>query len=157
MSRRAELIEAVERCRVAGQPVALAKALRELGEMERRQDRVSARQHYEDAVATYRGTGEILGLAHTVRHLGDVYYSEGHSDLAEPCFLEALGLYRNCSQTPPLDLANAIRSLAVLKSECGEVNGARALWEEARSLYESVGVTPGVDESSRRLASLDRQ
>ncbi|MGI8745589.1 MAG: tetratricopeptide repeat protein [Bryobacteraceae bacterium] len=133
--------------------VELAQALRELGETERKlKNGTAARQHYEEAVAIYRGTGETLRLAHTVRHLGDVYYAEGRLDLAEPCFTEALDLYRNAAATSPLDLANAIRSLAVLKSGVGDAGQARPPWEEARDLYAAVGVKEGVAESSARLA-----
>jgi hypothetical protein len=74
--------------------------------------------------------------------------------LAEPCYHEALTIYRAHKETPPLDLANAIRGLALLKSNAGEVEEARALWAEARDLYAAVNVEAGVKESSRRLALL---
>jgi len=117
-------------------------------------DNAAARQHYEEAVALYRKHGDRLALAHTVRHLGDVYQEGHHPELAEPCYREALELYRSCADVPPLDLANAIRSMAVLKGENGETAQARALWQEAQSLYAQVNVPQGVAESSARLARL---
>ena len=66
-------------------------------------------------------------------HLGDVHRHEGQAKLAEGCYLAALALYRGRQETPSLDLANAIRPLAILKDDAGEVEEARRLWEEARS------------------------
>ncbi len=88
-------------------------------------------------------------LAHTVRHLGDVYHEEGRPDLAESCYHEALTLHRGREDRSPLDVANAVRSLAVLRWE-----QTRALWEEARDLYTAVGVEAGVKERTARVAAL---
>jgi|SRR6516162_451999 len=38
--------------------------------------------------------------------------------------------YRRQEQTVPLDLANAIRPLAILKEQAGEVEEAKSLWKE---------------------------
>ena len=56
---------------------------------------------------------------------------------------------------PPLDVANAVRPLAILSEEAGDTEAARRLWEEARDLYEACGVQAGVDECSERLARLN--
>ena len=50
-------------------------------------------------------------MAHTIRHLGDLYAEQQHHP-----------------SPPPLDLANAIRAYASLKSELGETEAAQALW-----------------------------
>jgi len=97
-----------------------------------------------------------LRLAHKVRHLGDAYYYAGQLSLAEPCYVEALSIYRTQEHKPPLDLANAIRSFAVLKAELGAADEARHLWEEAHDLYVAVEVSAGVAESAARLALLAR-
>src|SRR5947207_9468868 len=86
------------------------------------------------AVANLRKVGDALRLAHAVRHLGDAYYYARRSELAEPCYLEALSIYRRHEHTPPLDLANAIRSFAVLKDEVGADEEAKRLWQEAHNL-----------------------
>ena len=76
-------------------------------------------------------------------------------DLAEPCYEEALALYRSSGQTaPPLDLANAIRPLAILRERVGNANEAVLLWREARDLYLSVNVRAGVAECSKHLEQL---
>jgi hypothetical protein len=69
--------------------------------------------------------------------------------LAEPCYHEALGLYRRHEADSSLDLANAVRSLAVLRWE-----QARALWEEVRDLYTSLSIETGIQESTARVTAL---
>jgi tetratricopeptide (TPR) repeat protein len=153
-----DLVEAVDLCRRAGTRIELAKALTGLGQIERDLHEIdAARGHYEEAVAIYREEGDALKLAHTIRHLGDILRHEEQRELAESCYREALDLYRAHAQTPPLDLANAIRGWAILKGDAGEVREARLLWEEARGLYSAVKVEAGVAESSRRLALLERR
>src|SRR5436305_3168531 len=137
---RRDLMAAVGLLREEGVQVELAQALRNLGELERRLDGDAARRHYEEAVAILRESAEPLRLAHTVRHLGDVYSEAGRAELAEPCYHEALALYRGHEHTLPLDLANAIRSHAVLKEDAGDIEEARRLWEEARDLYAAADV-----------------
>jgi inosine/xanthosine triphosphatase len=68
--------------------------------------------------------------------------------LAESRYLEALSLYRKHQGHLPLGLANAIRSLAVLRWE-----QSRALWEEARDLYTAIGIGAGIKESTARPLS----
>ena len=58
---------------------------------------------------------------------------------AGQCYREAIELYRGNVSCTPLDLANAIRPLAML--------------EEARALYASVDVQAGVAECSERIGT----
>jgi len=147
--------DAVDLCRRTGAPLELARALESLGQAERdRKDSQTALQHYQEAVAIYRTLGVPLRLAHAVRHVADIYRHEGHADLAERCYQEALDIYRNNPNTKQLDLANAIRGYAALKSDAGDRRQARLLWQEARDLYAAVDVKEGVAESTRRLALL---
>ena len=149
---------AVELLRQEDDRPTLGPALRSLAEIERKlHDDEAARAHYEEAVELYRHLDDPLTLAHTIRHLGDVYRHANQPALAEPCYREALGLYRAHPEAAPLDVANAIRSMAVLKSVAGAVDEARALWEEAKQLYSATGIEAGVAESSRRLAQLASQ
>jgi tetratricopeptide (TPR) repeat protein len=150
-----DLLAAITFLRQESPDVDLAHALRSLGEIERKlHNHDAARQHYEEAVAIYRWHRDPLTLAHTIRHLGDVHHEARRLDLAEASYREALLLYRADPQTPSLELANAIRSMAVLLSETGERAQARSLWQEARELYAAVNVMEGVAESSARLAHL---
>jgi tetratricopeptide (TPR) repeat protein len=108
-------------------------------------------------VASARRGDDPLRLAHRVRHLGDAYYYAGRWALAEPCYIEALSIYRRHERTRPLDLANAIRSFAVLKDEVGAVDQSQSLWQEAHDLYVSLELPAGIAESAARLALLARQ
>jgi tetratricopeptide (TPR) repeat protein len=114
-----------------------------------RQSGESARRCYEDAVALLREVGEPLVLAHVIRHLGDVYLEQECPELAEPCYHEALRLYRSQGDSSSLDLANAIRSLAVLRWE-----QSGALWKEAKELYTNLSIKSGIEETTARLIAL---
>ena len=126
-----------------------AQELRRRGESARGKDGPMARLCYEQAVLLFREVEQPLLLAHTVRHLGDVYLEQGRPDLAEPCYHEALSLYRTHADESSLDYANAVRSLAVLRWE-----QAKMLWEEARTLYTGLGIEAGIQESGARVDAL---
>ena len=115
----------------------------------RRKDNAIARQSYEESVALFRQVDQPLVLAHTIRHLGDVYREQDLPDLAEPCYLEALELYRTHDDASSLDFANAIRSLAVLRWE-----QSKKLWESAQDLYTALNIEAGIKESTARIAAL---
>ena len=132
-----------------GDLLVLAKELRQRGESARRLDPATARKCYEQAVELFRGMGEPLVLAHVVRHLGDVYLEQDCAELAEPCYHEARDLYRSQGDNSSLDLANAIRSLAMLRWQ-----QSKALWREAQALYIKLNVESGKDESKARIAAL---
>jgi hypothetical protein len=111
---------------------------------------------YQIAVALARQGGDPLKIAHRVRHLGDAYHYAGWAGLAESCYVEALSIYRRDAHTGRLDLANAIRSFAVLKHEAGAADEAQRLWQEAHDLYVGLNLSAGVAESAARLALLAR-
>ncbi|MCX5658814.1 MAG: tetratricopeptide repeat protein [Planctomycetota bacterium] len=151
------MLEVVALSRSAGTRRELIDALKGLGQIERDLGRgEAARPLYEEAVALCRAEADPLLLAHTVRHLGDIHQDAGRLTLAEPCYHEALALYRADPGTPKLDLANAVRPLALLKEAGGNRDEARKLWAEAKSLYEATHVSAGVDECAAHLADLDR-
>ena len=108
-------------------------------------------------VASLRKVDDPLRLAHAVRHLGDAYNHGRDAALAEPCFVEALSIYRGNEHTRPLDLANTIRGFAVLKDYVGADEEATTLWQEAHDLYLALNAAPGVAESAARLALLARR
>jgi hypothetical protein len=67
---------------------------------------------------------------------------------ADPC--------RGSEATKPLNLANALRGMAILKQKNGGIAEAKALWEGAGRLYESVDVSEGVVESAKRVGELSK-
>jgi ankyrin repeat protein len=139
--------EAAKKSRESGARRELVDALKGIAQIERDLGRrAEALPFYEEAVALSRDIGDPLLLAHTLRHLGDLHHDNGRDDLAEPLCDEALALYR-ALDTRPLDLANALRSLAVIKD-------TTALWEEVFHLYVAANVPAGVVESALQLAKL---
>lgn len=149
--------EAVEAARLSKERTWQARALTELGRNERDLGETDAAlRHYQEAAALYRRLDEPLRLAHTVRHIGDILRESGQLQAAGPCYREALEIYRAHSETPPLDLGNAIRGYALLQGEMGEAAGALSLWRVARELYATVNVQAGIDECDAEIARLSR-
>src|SRR5690348_5778463 len=67
------MLEAVALARASGTKRQLIEALKGLGQIERDLDRGgTAAPLYEEAVALCRDEGDLLLLAHTIRHLGDI-------------------------------------------------------------------------------------
>ncbi|WP_419949527.1 tetratricopeptide repeat protein [Candidatus Palauibacter sp.] len=157
--RPAEALEhmkaAVALARAHGDPIALARALHGRANVERDRGRSDiALRLYREAIPLCRQGDDPLVLSHTLRHLGDVLRASGDLATAEPCYTEALALYRVHGATPALDVANAVRPLALLRETLGQREEARALWREARDLYREAGVEAGVAESSAHLEQL---
>lgn len=152
---REKLIEAVALCREAGSDRDLTTALRRLGHAEQdagRDDMAVAL--YEEAVVAARRTGDPLLLAHAIRHVGDAHRAAQGLAEAEACYDEALGLYAEHPDPPPVDYANAIRPMAILKEVLGETDEARHLWQRAKTLYAAVPIVAGVAECDENLTRL---
>lgn len=133
-------------------PRALGRALRALGEVERRlpgTDRGLAA--YEEAAAIARSEGEPDFLAHTIRHLGDIHRHRGAFDKSAACYDEALAVYRAHPGLPPLDVANAHRAAAVLYEKNGAHEKAQLHWREAKRFYDAAGVDTGSKECDEHI------
>ena len=102
---------------------------------------------YAQAVALSRLRGDEVDLAYDLRHLGDVRLDAGELAAAEPVLDEALQLYRARAGVGALELANAIRPLAMVRARLG--GDARALLDEAIALYGEAGIAAGVRELSK--------
>ena len=85
-----------------------------------------------------------------------MYYETGQATLAEQYFLESLTLYRQHEHGPSLDFANAIRRLAILREDSGEIDEAIKLWQETHDRYSEVNEPMGIAESASHLALLTR-
>lgn len=151
---RGYLVAATDICRAVGADRELSVALGKLGHVEQDAGRhEAALACYEQSVAAARRADDLLRLAHAVRHLGDVHRHGGRLAEAEACYEEALSLYaRHAAGAAALDHANALRPMAILKEELGQVEEARLLWARARDLYSAAGIEAGVAECADHLA-----
>ena len=109
----------------------------------------TAIKHYESAAALHRDHGNRLSLAHTIRHIADIYLDTGSPERAEPFYREALEIYRHTPGANPLDVANMLRGYALAK---GQDPAAQLFWTEARELYREANVPQGAEECTRRLS-----
>ena len=133
----------------------LAVAARSQAEAARRMGRrAEALARYREAEALCRKCGDVRLLAHTLRHIGDVMVEQGGIANAEAPYTEALRLYRSLESVPGLELANAVRSVAIWHSLRGQLAPAIDLWEEAEAGYRAVGVQEGVAECRAALEKL---
>src|ERR1700761_8440617 len=69
---------------------------------------------YSKAAEAYREEGDMLGFAHTTRHVADIYCQEGNDATSRALYEEALEVYRSNLHTKVLDLANTVRPYALL-------------------------------------------
>jgi tetratricopeptide (TPR) repeat protein len=157
--------EAVGLFRQFGPPERLAHSLTRSAQIARDTGTFDeARRDQEEALAIYRKLGDRAALPHAVRHLADILQDAGRHKEADPCYEEMLALYRAQPDTPPLEMANAIRSAALHAEHMGDMETARRLWKEARDRYVTLDElfleltgsreNPGVRESTARLAKL---
>jgi tetratricopeptide (TPR) repeat protein len=115
----------------------------------------AAAGHYGVALTMARAQGEPLLIAHIARHLGDIYRKNGRNDKAEPLLKEAIAIYRSNLGTKVLDIANALRPLALLYTALGNKHSALELWQEARTFYLAIGINEGVAECDSYLSMSD--
>ena len=109
---------------------------------------------YRRAAALARAANDMGQLAHAQRHAADLQRELGEHSSAESAASEAVNLYRQSGGGVSLDLANALRVLALAQESLGQLSKADGSWREARPLYEAVGVLPGVHECDEHIARL---
>lgn len=114
----------------------------------------AARARYAEAAKIYRSQDDALAYAHTIRHIADIFMQESNLAEAKPLYEEALEICRTNLGTKILDLANTIRPYALLNELQGSKAAARTLWEEARNLYGSLRMKPGVSECEAHIGQL---
>jgi tetratricopeptide (TPR) repeat protein len=147
--------EAVSLCRQAGNSTLLAQAYTRLGAIERDLGNLRpALEHYEQAVEILCTLDQPLNLAHTVRHVGDIALELNELTRAQNCYEDALAIYTHHPKADTLDLANAFRGYALLKTAQGKTEEALELWRKTLALYKIVGVGAGIAECNRRIATL---
>ena len=132
-----------------------AAELVEKGRAERNAGNLTAAaDSYKRAADAFHLAGQPLRKAHAIRHSGDILQDAGDLTAAQPCYEEALAIYRHNPDTPPLDLANAIAGYARLSEKLNHQRRASALWKDAFDLYTQCSVQAGIDEARGRLDAL---
>ena len=151
---RQQLQAAVAELRRGEQALDLARALRGLARIERAlHNDAGAISLYAEAADLCRGSGDAQALGSALRHLGEIHLQAGRLDQAAHPIEEAVALYRATPGIDTLELANALRPLALLRGAQGAPQSAAELWREARSLYLAVGVVEGVAECDAWLTA----
>ena len=151
------LSQAVDILRQQGKTKRLVNALRKLGHLAQDIGRVEqVLELYQEAVAVSRELADDILLAHNIRHLGDYHFNVGNFNAAERYYNEALNTYQGTEDSLKLDYANALRPMALLKEKIGKAEDAIELWQQARDLYDAVGVVEGVQECEQHLIELSR-
>jgi hypothetical protein len=156
---------AVALLREADDPARLANALSRQAQVAMDlHDYRNARTSQDEAVALTRRAGGSSSLPHSIRHLADILRAGGEPAAAAPLYAEMMALYEGAPNTPPLEMANAVRSCACNAQALGDRVAALALWRDARARYEALDEVfrdiyglkdnPGVAEADRRLAAL---
>jgi tetratricopeptide (TPR) repeat protein len=162
---RAAFAEAAGLLRMGGSQTELAHALTRQAQIERDEKQFARALEYQlEALAIQRTLVDRKRLAHIVRHVADILQDDDRHIEADRYYSEMLDLYRAESDVPPLEFANAIRSVAIHNEHLGNSEKARSLWQEARDRYAALDAlflsltgkneNPGVLESDRHLIAL---
>ncbi len=162
---RAAFAEAVEFFRASGPDGDLAHALTRRAQIERDMGKHDAAlRDQEEALSLYREMANQNALPHVIRHLADILQDAGRHEEAAPYYREMLVLYSSRNDVPPLEIANAMRSVALHAEYAGDTAEARRLWRDVRERYAAldelfhrltgVATNPGVIESDKHLAAL---
>jgi tetratricopeptide (TPR) repeat protein len=120
----------------------------------RRQGRLSdARALYEEAAESFQAEKQTARWAHALRRAAEFAVRTGDSTTGLREAIIVIEYYRSSPPTS-LEMAKALRALAMAEAAAGERDSALAHWDEARTLYMDAGVADGVVEAERRVASL---
>ncbi len=120
----------------------------------RRQGRLSdATALYEEAAQSFQAEQQPARWAHALRHAAEMAVRSGDAATGLREARAVIEHYRSSHPTE-LEMANALRVLALAEAAAGERDHACTHWSEARELYATVGVPDGVAEADRRVAAL---
>lgn len=145
---------ALEQCCSEDDPRLEAELYAELAYVERAlHDGQAAEDHYRQATEMFRILRDPLRTAHNMLHLADILRETGRPAEAAPLYSESIEFYRQSGEYP-LQLANALRGLALLQGDQKDFAGSIQSWAEAKALYQMVNVDAGVAESRKRINDL---
>lgn len=143
----------VAEARTSGDKLTLAKALKALGDIERRPPflRETANETFAEAADLYRELGLPFEEAWVLRHIGINHEYAERLPEAEKYYDASLNLFRQHATADSLDYANAVRYPAVIKNRVGKRDESTQLWIEAVQRYDKAGISAGVAEAAAWL------
>ena len=143
----------VSAARASGDKLALANALKELGNIQRRPPLMwdAANETFAEAVELYLKLEMPLAAAWVTRHIGINHEYAEHLTEAEKYYDESLGLFREHASDNDDNYANTVRYPAVIKNRVGKRDESTILWEEAVRRYEKMDQPLGVAEGAAWL------
>jgi tetratricopeptide (TPR) repeat protein len=120
----------------------------------RRQGRLSdATALYEEAAQSFQAEDQPARWAHALRHAAEFALRAGDSVTGLREAQIVVEYYRGAPPTT-LEMANALRVMALAETAAGERDRAMEHWGEARLLYRDAGIADGVLEADRHVALL---
>jgi tetratricopeptide (TPR) repeat protein len=146
--------QALKECCIDDDPRLEAELHAELAYVERAlHDVQAAETNYRRATELFRTLRDPYRTAHNMRHLADILRETGRPREAAPFYSESIEFYRKSGEYP-LQLANALRGLALMQGDLKDFSGSLQSWAEAKALYQMVNVDAGVAESRKRIDDL---
>jgi hypothetical protein len=106
---------------------------------------------YAAAESAARLSNNPVALTHALRHRSDIARLNHQPEIALTQALEATALSCDLGPARALDLANALRLVALAHEALGETRSAMGFWREAEALYQSLGVLAGAEECAAHL------
>jgi len=151
---RSAFLEALKQCGCDDDPRLVAELHSELAYVERAlHDERSAEADYRRAAEMFQSLHDLFRTAHNMRHLADILRETGRPMEAAPFYSEAIEYFRKSGEYP-LQLANALRGMALMQGELRDFAGSLQSWAEAKALYQMASVDAGVAESRKRIDEL---
>ena len=144
---------AFQAARDAGNQLAEARALTDLGDMQfLTDDYPAAEATLTRALEVYRGLGDRLGEARALTSLGAVQHAAGDTPAAAASLTRALGLYQSLADRP--GEASALTSLGAIQQAAGDTPAATASLTRALELYAEAGSQLGQASALTELGTV---
>ena len=144
---------ALQAARDAGNQLAEARALTDLGDMQfLTDDYLTAEATLNRALEVYRGLGDRLGEARALTALGAVHQATGDAPAATASLTRALGLYQSLADR--LGEASALTSLGAIQQATGDGPAATASLTRALQLYAEAGSQLGQASALAELGTV---
>ena len=144
---------AFQAARDAGNQLAEARALTDLGDMQfLTDDYPAAEATLTRALEVYRGLGDRLGEARALTSLGTVQHAAGDTPAATASLTRALGLYQSLGDRP--GEASVLTRLGAIEQATGGTPAATASLTRALELYAEVGSQLGQASALTELGTV---